>query len=633
MAIGRVLVGILTFNRLKMLRSLIDNPLFWSGIDHLFVFSQASADGTDEWLTEYQANHPDKPMTVWQSWQNRMAIGGRQRMIDRMIGWGLQADDAVIMLDDDMMCISPEWSQRLVQPLRDDTKVGAVGVQGYFVGFGEEAFNDAPTGEVDVVNGGWTAYRGQVFLEGVEFDQQYYPFWHCDSDLAMQIREKGYKIISVGPVGLAHAAHHPKVTNLWEERRQIFVNKWQGKGLTRNEILRTKKVVRTEPVTITDKSKVLTVYAPAYDPYDGYGRMALEMIHWLSNEQGVHINALGSQNQKILYGTQTVGIQKLLQKPIVASFGGMLLGYPTLHKKYGALAQHGTRVALTMFESDKLPDGWVEALNECQAVIVPTKLNKKIFEKNGVTRPIHVVPLGISETFTPPGVGQRAVRQPPTEEKPFIFLCWGDRGVRKGWDVAIKAFVGAFGERKDVRLIIKAREDNFPFDVSNPNIEVMRDDLDEWGLRDLYLRCDCMVFPSRGEGFGLPPREFAATAGPVIATEWWADDIQQWGYRLEYSLTDAWKGTRMEGLGRWAEPSQNHLEKQMLHVFNQDPKIITYMGGRSAIRIRKLYSWKTFAERVWEIWQATGKPVPTIADKREIRRERKRASWQQQPAT
>jgi glycosyltransferase involved in cell wall biosynthesis len=247
----------LTYNRLKKLRHLIDNPFFWNGVERLYVFSQASQDGTDEWLMQYIKDHPEKPVTFWNSWQNRMAIGGRQRMIDRLIYDDLQPDDIVIMLDDDMMCIAPDWLDRLTEPLRNDKTVGASGVQGYFLRWGDGIFGIAPQGECDVINGGWSAYRGEVFLKGVEIDQQYYPFWHADSDMAMQVRKLGYRIVSVGNIGLAHEPHHHERDALWWERRKTFMDKWYGKGYTLAEkqvqekpqiaVVKPEIVPRTEP--------------------------------------------------------------------------------------------------------------------------------------------------------------------------------------------------------------------------------------------------------------------------------------------------------------------------------------------------------------------------------------------------
>jgi glycosyltransferase involved in cell wall biosynthesis len=239
--------------------------------------------------------------------------------------------------------------------------------------------------------------------------------------------------------------------------------------------------------------------------------------------------------------------------------------------------------------------------------------------------PIRVVPLGLSDTFHPenhrggsaviPHAIKRKVKRgqlwfhrerfKPTRKDPFVFLAWGDRGESKGWKSAIFAFNKAFAGRNDVRLIIKARSYSIGYDVSRiDNVEILQADLDEEQMLDLYLRCDAMVFPSHGEGFGFPPREFAATGGPVICTRWWADDIEKWGYPVNYTMAPAWPGDEQrEGLGMWAQPDIDHLAKQMTHQYQHDARILRYMANRSAKHIRKMCNWERFAGGVWDAWQ------------------------------
>jgi glycosyltransferase involved in cell wall biosynthesis len=598
MAIGKIYVCLLTHNRLQKLRHLIDNPHFWHGFDRLFILSQASEDGTDEWLRKYQQGNRDKPLTVWTSWQNRMAIGGRQRMIDRMIGYGLQANDVVVMLDDDMMPISPYWCDRLVSPLHMPM-VGAAGVEGFNVHFDKRGlFMPSPPGQVDVCNGGWTAYRGAVFLDGMEIDQDYYPFWHADSDMCMQILAQGRKVMKVGRVGLAHAAHHRAITPLWEERRDMFIGKWRGKGLTKREKEAAQKKLDRKHVP---PSKVVSLYAPTYDPNSGYGRMALELVRRFAG-RGIQANAMGLHYTPIHFPGHDADTRHLLSRPIVPTVGGIVMGYPTLHEHFGPLANAGPKVAVTMFESSELPDGWVEALNQCQAVIVPTPHQENIFRDNGVTAPLHVLPLGVSDHFF---AGQQRPMFEHSEARPYTFLALGDRGDRKGWKEALQAFHIAFQGRKDVRLILKARRGGGPpFNIDVPGVVLMRRDLSDIELRRLYESVDCMVYPAYGEGFGLPPREFAASAGPAIVNEWWADDVRKWGYPVGYTMTKAWEGhDKHEGLGTWAVPNVPDLVKLMKHMVEGERKYQIYMGWRSSVHVRRLYSWEKFAAGVWKIYQ------------------------------
>ena len=325
---------------------------------------------------------------------------------------------------------------------------------------------------------------------------------------------------------------------------------------------------------------IVNVCTPTFDRCDSYGRIANELSAWLS-QAGHSANHFG------------VDAPQQVIQPV---FGGILLGYPTLHKEFGALVNMGVRVALTMFESTILPDDWVAALNKCDAVIVPADWLLAVFRANGVEVPIDVIPLGISEAF-------KRVHQRP-QCRPFTFLAFGDRGQRKGWSQAILTFNRVFGDDLDYKLIIKSR--NLPFDLSNPNIEVIREDYDDQQLAELYGRCHVLLFPSCGEGFGLPPREFAATGGVALATNWGgtADDIQQWGIALPYSMTAAWadKAAWRGKLGQWAIVDQDDLARQMRHVADNYDSYLQFARQASEF-VAERYRWSHFAERVFDIYQ------------------------------
>lgn len=342
---------------------------------------------------------------------------------------------------------------------------------------------------------------------------------------------------------------------------------------------------------------IVTVYAPNHlDPFDSYGLLACELLRHL-DAMDVPVNAIALGEAQ--HPNQPADVAAITARPIRAAFGGILMGYPTSFASHGPLPALGPRVAVTMFESSRIPEEWPAWLNKCHAVVTPSHFCRDVFVDCGVTAPVHVVPLGIAETFQP-------VRR-PVDRRPFTFLCWGDRGKRKGRLEAEQAFYRAFGDDMDYRLLIKTRDLETHVECLNANIDVISADMSEEELYELYLSCDAMVFPTKGEGFGLPPREFAATGAPVITTAWsgTADDVEEWGLPLRYTLERAdWQGAlNLQGLplGNWARPDVGDLARLMRDVADNRERHSARAMERAA-RVHELYSWRAFAGGVLDVW-------------------------------
>lgn len=342
----------------------------------------------------------------------------------------------------------------------------------------------------------------------------------------------------------------------------------------------------------------VTVYTPGHmDMADSYGLIACQLARHLSR-LGVYVNAI-SIGDRVTAG-QPADIRHIMERPIRPSWGGLLLGYPTGYGSYGVLAQRGPRVAVTMFESTELPPGWVSVLNDCDAVVTPSWFCADVFHDCGVTAPIHVVPLGIGEVYRP-------VERVERDE--FVFLTFLDRGKRKGGFYALQAFLKAFGDDTAVRLVLKGREGQVGMTVLNANMEIVQADMTEEELYRLYLSADVLVNPNMGEGFGLIPREFAATGGLSLATEWsgTAEDIDCWGLPIPYTLVPAdWQGAKNlephAPLGEWALPDVVELALLMRAVYETRHEWRPLAYARAA-HLHELYNWRDFTARVKHIFE------------------------------
>lgn len=344
---------------------------------------------------------------------------------------------------------------------------------------------------------------------------------------------------------------------------------------------------------------VLDIACDDWDPLEGYGQLAWGLVAGLESRHGATINVVGGSRRPTTRLTDR-SLRDRAAVPARPASGSILLGYPPRYHAWGDALAAAIRVAVTMFESSELPPGWVDVLNRLEAVVVPCSWLERVFRDAGVTTTLHRVPLGIKECYTP-------VRR-PVGRSPYTFLTVATPYPRKGWDVAVRAFDAAFGNSPDHRLLVKMRAGRrLPVRILHPRVEVVAEDLDDDGMAELYRSVDAFVFPSRGEGFGLPPREAAATGLPVVATAWGgtADDIDDWGWPLRFRLVRAWYGhSQLAGLGSWADPDVHHLADLMRQIAAGGDDVRD-RAMRHAENVRRLYPACALVDGVWRIWNET----------------------------
>ena len=108
------------------------------------------------------------------------------------------------------------------------------------------------------------------------------------------------------------------------------------------------------------------------------------------------------------------------------------------------------KIGYTMLEVDGFPDEWVRQANLMDEVWVPTEFNREGMERCGVTRPIHLMPLGVDCDFFSPQI--RAHRDPNDD---FVFLANLEWGERKDPQLLMRAFNDEFRADEPVKLLCK----------------------------------------------------------------------------------------------------------------------------------------------------------------------------------
>lgn len=271
--------------------------------------------------------------------------------------------------------------------------------------------------------------------------------------------------------------------------------------------------------------------------------------------------------------------------------------YPEIHAS--PLVGH------TMFEATRQPHYRVSLLNGCtRAVVVPCEWCAEMFDEQGVTVPIYKVKWGIDPDDYYP-------LDRSDHRGPYVFLWHGTPDRRKGWDVAYRAFHKAFGKNQtqyrsgDVQLIMHFRE--LPLGlggVADGNVSIYSGYYSREGMRQMMRSADAFVYPARGEGWGLPPREAAATGLPVLATNYGglAEEIAEWAYPIEIAGMStaefgAWQGG---DVGEWAEPDLSHTVEMMRWLFDHREEAAETALQRSEL-MRKERTWKRTALGLAEV--------------------------------
>lgn len=283
------------------------------------------------------------------------------------------------------------------------------------------------------------------------------------------------------------------------------------------------------------------------------------------------------------YGTAARGLQRALFN-YVDFFNGsqnILNFLQPRHFEYRDFT-----IGYTPWESTKLPNEWTEHIKRVDDMWTTASWLKPLFEEVRQSE-VFVLPHGIDDEWVP-------IRHYREESRPFTFVHMGEPAVRKGGDIVLKAWHKAFKNNRDVKLIYKAKGHTANLLTvglgGSENIEVIDNTYNRAEIWKLFALADCMVYPSRGEGFGFIPLEAMATGLPTIVTaDHMGDRIAEYGIPLgKTKLVES--NDQLQHPGEWLDHNISELVKKMNRVidkFDQESQM-AYINAKN---IHEDFNW------------------------------------------
>ena len=282
----------------------------------------------------------------------------------------------------------------------------------------------------------------------------------------------------------------------------------------------------------------------------------------------------------------------------------------------------GTNIQWVVFESTRVPPNIMSTMLTANVVWVPSAWGRDVLVQNGLDASrCDVVPEGVDTDQFHPWC-------PAVDDGVFRYLLTGKYERRKSITETIDAWAEVFGDNRTVELSIKTNhimnhEENKQkitqhiHQLGLTNVNVWYGNLLQSELATLYQRHHVFVLPSKGEGWGLPLIEAAASGMPIITTLWsghteFLNPIQNSVVPVEYDMVpvdcpeyQSFYPTEDQDWGTWAQPRPQSIVQAL--VYARD--FFTELKANAVVNsdaIRKDFSWAQCANTAMKMLQQRG---------------------------